>query len=48
MIECPICKETKIQYRSKNNQTLITKYKCLSCNHIFKIKESDIINDYII
>ena len=47
-MECPICGGTKVQYRSKNNETQIIKYKCLECNQIFTIKEEDIISDYII
>lgn len=47
-MECPVCGSQRIQFRSKNNQTLIIKYKCLSCNQIFEIKEEDVISEYII
>lgn len=47
-MECPMCNSTKIQYRSKNLQTSIIKYKCLKCNQVFKIPEDKIINNYII
>ena len=45
-MECPVCGGKKIQVRSKNNQTLIFKYKCLSCNQIFKVKEDGVIRKY--
>lgn len=38
-MECPICGCTRVQYRSKNNKTLITKYKCLDCQQIFEISD---------
>lgn len=38
-MECPLCGSKRIQYRSKNQKTLITKYKCLYCNQIFEIPE---------
>lgn len=47
-MECPKCGGMRVQFRSKNNQTSIIKYKCLECKQIFTIKEKDIINDYII
>lgn len=47
-MECPKCGSTRVQFRSKNLQTLMIKYKCLNCNKVFEIKEEDIINEYII
>lgn len=47
-MECPICGSTRVQYRSKNTQTLIIKYKCLRCNQIFEIPEDEIMSEYII
>lgn len=47
-MECPVCGGKKIQFRSKNNQKLIIKYKCLSCNKIFEVKEKDVVNEYTI
>lgn len=47
-MECPICGSTKVQYRSKNIQTSIVKYKCLKCNQVFTIPEDEIISEYII
>lgn len=48
VIECPICGNAKLQFRSKNHKTKIIKYKCLFCEEIFEIEESKILNDYII
>ena len=48
VIECPTCGKTRLQFRAKNHKTKIIKYKCLSCNKIFEIEESDILNDYLI
>lgn len=45
-MECPVCGGKKVQFRSKNNQTLIVKYKCLSCNQIFKAKEDGVIRGF--
>lgn len=47
-MECPICGSINIQYRSKNMQTLIIKYKCIDCKQIFEIPEDELISDYII
>ena len=47
-MECPECGEMRVQFRSKNNQTSVIKYKCLECGRVFTIKEEDIISDYII
>ena len=47
-MECPFCKSSRVQFRSKNNITLVYKYKCLNCKKIFEIKEEDMINDYMI
>lgn len=47
-MDCPKCGKPKAQFRSKNNNTEMIKYKCLFCGEIFKIKESDIISEYII
>ena len=48
VVECPICGKTKVQFRSKNLETKIIKYKCLSCEKIFKIEENKMFNDYLI
>ena len=45
-MECPVCGGKKIQFRSKNNQTLIVKYNFLSCNQIFKAKEDGVIRGF--
>ena len=47
-MECPFCKSERVQFRSKNNITLIYKYKCLDCHKVFEINENNIVNDYII
>ena len=47
-MECPICGSTNIQYRSKNTQMLIIKYKCIDCKQIFEIPKDELISDYII
>lgn len=47
-MECPKCGSTRVQFRSKNLQTLIVKYKCLKCNKVFETKEKDIIGEYIV
>lgn len=47
-MECPICGSDHVQFRSKNNETLIIKYKCLSCNQIFKKHESENLDRIII
>ena len=47
-MECPFCQSTRVQFRSKNNITLVFKYKCLNCHKVFEIHEEDIVDDYII
>ena len=41
-MECPICGCNRVQYRSKNNKTLVTKYKCIDCKQVFEVKEQPI------
>ena len=39
-MECPVCGSNRIQFRARNNKTLVTKYKCIACNQIFEIDEA--------
>ena len=47
-MECPFCQSTRVQFRAKNNITLVFKYKCQDCHKVFTIKEEDMTNDYMI
>lgn len=38
-MKCPFCASERIQFRARNNNTYVVKYKCLNCNQIFQKQE---------